>query len=116
MHENSLVRELVRKQGEKETILSEDVMDQGKSQAGFKEKTCRETATDHKDTPIFKPVMAPSHNTNNVKDDPLSSRVESGPIAMSYDMVNGWTFEPLGPRSRHWKRLVREAKANSSPD
>ena len=35
---------------------------------------------------------------------------------MSYDMVNGWTTEPLGPRSRHWKRLTREVKAKSSPE
>ena len=116
LHKNSLVRELVRKQGEKEAILSEEVMDQGKSQAGLKEKTCGETATDHKDTPIFKPVMAPSHNTNNVEDGPLSLRAESGLIAMSYDMDNGWTSEPLGPRSRHWKRLACEVKANSSPN
>ena len=45
----------------------------------------------------------------------MSPRAESGPVAMSYDMENGWTAEPLGPRSRHWKRLAREAKTNSSP-
>ena len=113
---SSCVRELVRKQGEKEAILSEDAVDQGKSQAGLKEKMCGETATDHKETPIFKPGMAQSHNTISVEDGPLSPRAESGPIAMSYDMDNGWTFELLGPRSRHWKRLACEAKANSSPD
>ena len=114
LHENSRVRELVRKQGEKEAILSEDVVDQGKSQSGVKEKTCGETATDNKETSIFKPSMAQS-NTTSVKDGPLSPRAESGPVAMSYDMENGWTVEPLDPRSRHWKRLAREVKTNSSP-
>ena len=116
LHENSRVRELVRKQGEKEAILSEDAVDQGKSQSGVKEKTCGKTATDNKETPIFKPGMAQSNNTISVEDGPLSPRAESGPVAMSYDMENGWTVEPLGPRSRHWKRLAREAKTNSSPN
>ena len=101
LHENSQVRELVRKQREKEAILSEDAVDQGKSQSGVKEKTCGETATDNKETPIFKPGMAQSNNTISVEDGPLSPRAESGPVAMSYDMENGWTAEPLGPRSRH---------------
>ena len=114
LHENSLVRELVRKQGEKESILSEDVVDQGRSQSGVKEKTCGETATDNKETSNFSLGMAQRNNTS-VEDGPLSPRAESGPVAMSYDMESGWTTEPLGPRSRHWKRLACEAKTNSSP-
>ena len=45
----------------------------------------------------------------------MSPRAEPGPIAMSYDMECGWTVEPLGPRSRHWKRLAHEAKTNTCP-
>ena len=114
LHENSLVRELVRKQGEKEAILSEDAVDQGKCQSRVKEKTCGETAADNKETSNFKLGMDQRNNTS-VEDGPLSPRAESGPVAMSYDMESGWTAEPLGPRSKHWKRLVREAKTNSSP-
>ena len=101
LHENSRVRELVRKQREKEAILSEDTVDRGKSQSGVKEKTCGETATDNKETPIFKPGMAQSNNTISVEDGPLSPKAKSSLVAMSYDMENGWTAEPLGPRSRH---------------
>nr|POF23781.1 uncharacterized protein CFP56_13718 [Quercus suber] len=35
---------------------------------------------------------------------------ESSPLAMSYDQVNGWTTEILGPKSGHWKRLARQVK------
>ena len=78
LHENGLVRELVRKQVEKEANLGEKVLDQGKSQAGLTEKMLWETATDHKETLIFKIVMVPSHETNNVKDGPFSPSAEPG--------------------------------------
>ena len=87
----------MRKQVEKEANLGEKVLDQSKSQAGLTEKMLWETTTDHKETPIFKIVVAPSHETNNVKDGPFSPSAEPGPIAMSYDTFNGWTAEPLGP-------------------
>ena len=106
----------MRKQVEKEANLAEKVLDQGKGQVGLTEEMLWETATDHKEMPKFKIIMAPSHETNNVESGPFSLSAESGLIAMSYDMVNGWTAEPLGPRSRHWKRIAREAKANSSPE
>nr|POF18321.1 hypothetical protein CFP56_47566 [Quercus suber] len=116
LHENGMVRELVRKQVEKEGNLGEKVLDQGKDQVGLSEKMVWETATDHKETPKFEIVMAPSHETKNVEGGPVSSSADPGPIAMSYDTVKGWTAEPLGPQSRHWKRLAREAKPNSRPE
>ena len=33
-----------------------------------------------------------------------------GPIAMSYDMDQGWVAETLGPASGHWKRKIREGQ------
>ena len=33
-----------------------------------------------------------------------------GPIAMSYDMDQGWVAETLGPASGHWKRKLREGQ------
>ena len=33
-----------------------------------------------------------------------------GPIAMSYDMDQGWVEETLGPASGHWKRILREGQ------
>nr|POE69700.1 hypothetical protein CFP56_45736 [Quercus suber] len=109
---NFCYRELVRKQGEKEVGLGENVLDQSKAQSAVTKNMLWETATDHEETSKLKIVLAPSQETNNVEGSPLSLSVEPDPIAMSYDTSNGWTAEPLGPRSRHWKRLAREAKAN----
>ena len=114
LHENGMVRELVRKLGEKETMLSVYAVDQGKCQSGTKEKTGGESAADNKETSNFELGMAQQNNTS-AEDGPLSPRAELGPIAMSYDMECGWTAEPLGPRSKHWKRLAREAKTNTCP-
>ena len=33
---------------------------------------------------------------------------EDGPIAMTYDIDQGWVAEVLGPTSGHWKRKIRE--------
>ena len=35
---------------------------------------------------------------------------EEGPMAMSYDMDQGWVAEALGPASGHWKRKIREGQ------
>ena len=35
---------------------------------------------------------------------------EEGPIAMTYDMDQGWVAEVLGPASGHWKRKIREGQ------
>ena len=35
---------------------------------------------------------------------------EDGPIAMTYDMDQGWVAEVLGPTSGHWKRKIREGQ------
>ena len=37
---------------------------------------------------------------------------EDGPIAMTYDMDQGWVAEVLGPTSGHWKRKIREGQPN----
>ena len=37
---------------------------------------------------------------------------EEGPIAMTYDMDQGWVAEVLGPTSGHWKRKTREGQPN----
>ena len=79
LHENGLVRELVRKQGEKETILSDNAVDQGKCQSGTKEKTGGESAADNKETSNLKLGMAQQNNTS-VEDGPLSPRAESGQL------------------------------------
>ena len=33
---------------------------------------------------------------------------------MSYDPKEGWVSKKLGPKSKHWKRLAKEVKANGS--
>ena len=88
-------------------MLSVAAVDQGKCQSGTKEKTSGVLAAGNKE-------MAQQNNTS-AEDGPLTPRTELGPIAMSYDMESGWTAEPLGPRSKHWKRLAREAKTNTCP-
>ena len=35
---------------------------------------------------------------------------EEGPIAMTYDMDQGWVVEVLGPASGRWKRKIREGQ------
>lgn len=40
----------------------------------------------------------------------------SGPVAMSYEAKVGWTAEPIGPNSKHWKRLARDSKGKSISD
>nr|POE99196.1 hypothetical protein CFP56_73271 [Quercus suber] len=35
---------------------------------------------------------------------------------MMYDTNVGWTSEALGPKSKHWKRLAREAKGKDHSD
>ena len=35
---------------------------------------------------------------------------KEGPIAMTYDMDQGWVAEVLGPASGHWKRKIREGQ------
>ena len=72
----------------------------------------REKVTSHEGAPNFRFVMVPSLETNNMEGSPPSLGAKLGPLALSYDMRNGWTAELLGPRSRHWKRLACEAKAN----
>ena len=37
---------------------------------------------------------------------------KDGPIAMTYDMDQGWVAEVLGPTSGHWKRKIREGQPN----
>ena len=37
---------------------------------------------------------------------------EEGPIAMTYDMDQGWVAEVLGLTSGHWKRKTREGQPN----
>nr|POE93749.1 hypothetical protein CFP56_30519 [Quercus suber] len=39
-----------------------------------------------------------------------------GPVAMTHDSNVGWTSEVLGPKSKYWKRLAREAKGKDHND
>nr|POF17275.1 uncharacterized protein CFP56_18387 [Quercus suber] len=39
-----------------------------------------------------------------------------GPVAMTHDSNVGWTSEALGPKSKYWKRLAREAKGKDHND
>ena len=53
----------MRKQGEKEANLGVNVLDQSKAQFGVTKNMLWETATDHEETPKFKIVLAPNHET-----------------------------------------------------
>lgn len=112
LQKNGKVKGLVRKQEEKEVVLGEKALDQPKIQSRAPKNMQWEKATSHEGVPNFKIVMAPSLGTNNLEGSPPLSDAKLCPLAMSYDLRNGWTAEQLGLKSRHWKRLARKAKAN----
>ena len=56
-------------------------------------------------------ATAPSIKKEAKVGGPIRMGSELGPLAMSYVEEKGWIAEPLGPSSKHWKRLAREVKA-----
>ena len=97
LHENGMVKGLVRKLGEKEAILDETTLDQPKAQSGVAEKMLWETATSHADTPSSNFVLAPNPDFNKEKDSSISSSAEPGSLVKNYDLGFGWTTEHIGP-------------------
>lgn len=64
--------------------------------------------------PTFKYTLAPDSSSmpSGVKEGIPRSTL--GPMAMKYDQTVGWVVEKMGPYCKHWKRLAREIKPNSS--
>ena len=52
--------------------------------------------------------LVPRSKSNLKEDGPVIENPTLGPLAMSFDDKKGWIAKPLGPASRHWKRLARE--------
>ena len=92
-----MVKRLVRKQGEKEADSGEKALDQSKAQSGVAENMLWEAKTFHEEASNFKFFRAPSPGTNNGEGSPLSSSVELGPLAKSYDMSNERIAIQVGP-------------------
>lgn len=59
---------------------------------------------------IFEFNLAPSQSASNLEGAEEGPSVDPGLMAMTYDLKVRWVTEKLGPKSRHWKRLVWEVK------
>lgn len=59
-------------------------------------------------------LLAPNEVQSNNVEGPINKEVEMGPMALSYDLNEGWVASKLGPSSGHWKRLAREVKQTKS--
>lgn len=92
--------------------LGEKASNQPKTQPMAPENMQWAKVTTYEEEPNFKIALALSPGTNNVDGSPTSSDAELGLLAMSYGSMKGWITKKLGPKSGHWKRLAREAKAN----
>lgn len=64
-----------------------------------------------KNEPTFEFKLAPKILTKGNEEGP---NPKLGPVAMSYDLKEGWVSKKLGPKNKHWKRLAREVKAKGS--
>lgn len=62
--------------------------------------------------PTFKFSMVPNKEQNKNGEGPLNKEIESGMMALNYDLKEGWVASKLGLRNGHWKQLVREVKQN----
>ena len=113
LHENGMVKGLVRKLGEKEAILDEIALDQPKAQSRATEKMSWETTTSHEGTPSSNYVLVPNPEFNNEKDNPMSSSAELGPLVKNCDLGNGWSAEHFGPNACD---NVKEVSASSFSD
>uniref|UniRef100_A0A7N2KYU9 DUF4283 domain-containing protein n=1 Tax=Quercus lobata TaxID=97700 RepID=A0A7N2KYU9_QUELO len=76
LHENGMVKGLVRKQGEKEAILDEKVLDQPKAKFGATENMLWEIATFHEGAPNFNVGLEPSSGPKNGEGNLISPSVE----------------------------------------
>lgn len=65
-------------------------------------------------TCFFKFALVPNTNPAKSEGDIVNQDIEMGPMAMCFDLIQGWTSSKLGPKSGHWKRLAREMKPNMS--
>ena len=115
LHENGMVKGLVRKLGEKEAILDETALDQPKAQSGVAEKMLWETATSHADTPSSNFVLAPNPDFNKEEDSPISSNAEPGSLVKSYDLGFGWITEHIGPNVGDSAKEI-SASSSSGPN
>ena len=56
--------------------------------------------------------MAPNEDVGNYVEGPSDKYAMMGPMALSYNPKEGWVATELSLKSKHWKRLAREANPN----
>ena len=115
LHENGMVKGLVRKAGEKEAILDESALVQPKAQSGVAEKMLWETATSHANTPPSNSVLAPSQDFNKEEDSPISSSAEPGFLVKDFALGFGGSTEHIGPNGGNSAKEI-SASSSSGPN
>nr|POF03670.1 hypothetical protein CFP56_34427 [Quercus suber] len=70
----------------------------------------REKGNQQKEEPHFNFLLASNVNDSKREESPVQNKEAKGPMAMCFNEELGWVAETLGPKSGHWKRLVRMAQ------
>ena len=114
LHENGKECESVEKKHEKVAYLSESASASSTDHDDQPAFMHWEKAPYLEKEPIFKYVMAPNEEMGNDVEGPGDKEAVIGLMALNYNPKDGWVAAELGPKSRHWKRLAREANHNKS--
>ena len=110
LHENGVVKGLVKKAGDKEAILDETALVQPNAQSGAAEKMLWETALSHANTPPSNSALAPSQEFNKEGDSPISSSTEPDFLIKDLALGFGGSTEITGPKGGY---VAKEISASS---
>ena len=114
LHGNGMVKELVGKVEEKVPILERFGEENLITKPDFMEGLQWEKVPGQGSQSISEGSLKLSNDDNRKDVRPASENPIPDPLAMSFDDKNGWVAEPLGPASKHWKRLARESNKGKS--
>ena len=89
------------KQVEKEARLSENSLESPKKHAGEPECMHWVNATTLVEEPVFKFALVPNTSLIKSEGDIVNQDTEMGPMAMCFNLIQGWTSLKLGPNSGH---------------
>ena len=115
LHENGMVKGLVKKAGEKEAILDETALVQPNAQSGVAEKMLWETAMSHANTPPSNSALAPSQDFNKEGDSPISSSTEPDFLIKDLALGFGGSTENIGPNGGYSAKEI-SASSSSGPN
>nr|POE97648.1 hypothetical protein CFP56_48157 [Quercus suber] len=104
---------MVEKKEEKIMVLKGVASIQAKSQTKKTKSMAWEKDNDQREKVVVDESLALISGLKIGQVGPLDLEIESGPLAMIYDEVKGWSVEKMGLNNRHWKRLAREIKKES---